>query len=737
MSRRTPRMQIARPWLAAFSLFLGLAACDGSPTGTASPPPSPPLVPAAVTVSPDTLSLRVRARSVLSAKFHPSKTGQTAPPTVWTSLSPEVASVSPDGTVEGLLAGTALIEVRMGEARDTARVTVLRTAARLTVSNYYPRLYPTDTLTLSAVIFDYEDQPWPEAVVEWVSLDTTRVVVSSTGQLTARTPGSARVEARYEHFVGPVQVEVVAPVVPAPCTDPAAVATLAPGEVREVSGADAARLCLGGSSSGAEYALVALNGQDAGEMSLSFYGEGLVTATSHTAAAAPLRPLISKNGISSTDDNTFHRQLRTRERRELSASRIVAARQSRLSGRRMNVSGNLPVEGSLVPLNVSSSCSGTADGRMGRIVAVTRHAVVVVDTANPASAITDAEYRSFGDAFDQVIYNTGVENFGHATDIDANERVVIFYTRAVNELTPAGANWVVQGFHWAGDLVPRSACAGSNQQEMFYMLAPDPRGVVNGNARSENLIRSETLATIAHELQHLINASRRIYITGASSLEEVWLNEGLSHIAEELTFYRASGLRPGGNLDVGALTSSEQMRALTSAFVMSNLSRLERFIRAPGSTSPYASNDELATRGAIWSFLRYAADRRGMERDFWHALVNSTKTGRANLSSAIGTESGPWIRDWEVSLLLDDLGTTAPRYRNPSWHYRSVFASSGGYALKVSRLDNVVSRSVSVSAGGAEYLTLNVSAYGVGMVNVRSGGTTPPPAFHLVVVRMK
>jgi len=86
---------------------------------------------------------------------------------------------------------------------------------------------------------------------------------------------------------------------------------------------------------------------------------------------------------------------------------------------------------------------------------------------------------------------------------------------------------------------------------MFYMLVPDSTGVVNGNSRTKAFVLQVTVGTIAHEYQHLINAARRLYILrqgGISWQEDLWLNEGLSHVAEELVYYRSSRNAARSNL---------------------------------------------------------------------------------------------------------------------------------------------------------------------------------------------
>lgn len=109
------------------------------------------------------------------------------------------------------------------------------------------------------------------------------------------------------------------------------------------------------------------------------------------------------------------------------------------------------------------------------------------------------------------------------------------------------------------------------------MSVPDPDGVIAAPIRADQL---QTRAVLAHELQHLVNASRRLHVNGADVLEETWLNEGLSDVAEELLFQEVAGVAPGENLGGPAL----EERGLVEAFnqyAYGNLGRYNVFLQAP------------------------------------------------------------------------------------------------------------------------------------------------------------
>ncbi|HEX2206340.1 MAG TPA: hypothetical protein VHG93_01555, partial [Longimicrobium sp.] len=257
--------------------------------------------------------------------------------------------------------------------------------------------------------------------------------------------------------------------------------------------------------------------------------------------------------------------------------------------------------------------------RTARVAAVSARAVVVADEGNPAGGYGDDDFRALAAAFDTQVWPVVAANFGEPHDVDGNRRVVLLFTRAVNEQASAGQGWYVGGAFAARDLFPAAgsgrlgACPGSNQAELIYMPVPDPEGVVNGTRRTRDAESRRAPALLAHELQHVVNASRRLYgggAVGADWNEEPWLNEGLSHVAEELMAYATSDLRPRQGLTLDAVSASADRQDAFSRFVYPNFTWAGYWLADPAAASAYGA-DTPAARGAAWQFLRYAADRRG------------------------------------------------------------------------------------------------------------------------------
>lgn len=458
-------------------------------------------------------------------------------------------------------------------------------------------------------------------------------------------------------------------------------------------------------------------------------------------------------------DRAFEGRLRDMERTELTP-RMPHARAWSAQRRAQRQSADGPASGTrsgqhipasvkvgdIVRINVQADSACSAPTYRGaRVAAVGTRSIVLEDTLNPRNGFVDADYRRYAARFDTLVYPMDSAAFGAPTDLDGNGRIILVFTRAVNERTTRDALTYVAGFTFSRDLFPivgtsrTVACAGSNEGEYFYLLAPDPFGMVNGNRRTTMFVDSIATAVIAHELQHLINAGRRIHVNNAPALEEKWLDEGLAHIAEELLFYREAGLQPRSNLDVESLRTSDRILTAYNRDMGGNQVRYRHFLQRTSRASPVARDDELWTRGASWSLLRYLADRTGPAgTEVFHRLVNSRATGVSNVVGVFGPGLATLVRDWNVTHATDE-NPLVPQYQQPSWNWTSILANigtSGVYPLSVQKMTSGIAYSGSVLSGGAAYYRITVPANAAATVSLteQSGAA---PTLSLVTVRIK
>ncbi|HEV2146228.1 MAG TPA: hypothetical protein VGR37_02305 [Longimicrobiaceae bacterium] len=531
------------------------------------------------------------------------------------------------------------------------------------------------------------------------------------------------------------------------------------GGVLTLTAAEAGSIILPGFADGAEYVYVPFNASESATAQLELQVQGTnvlpPTGASASRAAGPSRAAIPLPG-DPPEDARWHLRLRQRESRELTPLVRAAAAAPDFSRAAAGAIPAAPALGDVLEINANAEqpCR-QPDLRRGRVVALSGRAVVVEDLANPSGGFSEAEYRNVAQVFDTLIYPVSVRNFGeprYASFIAPQERIILFYTRAVNDLTAPGSNSYVGGFFFGRDLYPRQpqgrfeACPASNQAPIMYLLAPDPRGEA-GSVRSRDFVLRVTLGTVAHEFQHLINQARRLFVTaGAQPFEEVWLNEGLSHIAEELMFYHSTRLGPRENIGPAALVTPHVLQMFFT-YQVSNFGRYISYLENPDTTA-LIGVDDLPTRGASWAFLRYAADQEpGEDALFFRRLVDGVGSGVPNLARALPVSPIDLMQSWTVSVFTDDAlpGVVfPPLYQQPSWNFRSVITGfknaqgtplHPGYPLRVSAL-TAQEQTFRLKPGGAAFLRFRVPAGEEAVIRTTAGGTVPGERLRISVVRI-
>lgn len=492
-----------------------------------------------------------------------------------------------------------------------------------------------------------------------------------------------------------------------PAADPL---ELAAGESRTISGNATRCLHLAGAGPESEYLLVA--GSSAGS----------------GAATTPMRLMLrASDAIETTDPSVSVRsnlrtagpdlelpeglmgdELRIRQSAhdQLARRRIGVRGATGEQARTAQVPGSPPEVGDVLELNfavgqdLSVSCTDTTS-TMGAVVRATGpHVVLAEDTLAPSNGFDDGDWETLLDEFESVVFPTDSAYFGGPADLDGNGRIVVTVTPRVNGLTPRGAGSRVGGFFLPIDLVDAGdeaggglrgpegeTCAASNEGEFLYLLAPDPDGAFSDPVRPGQALRNARSVT-AHELMHLLSTQQRLVFGEGDfeSLEEVWLAEGLSHIAEEVVGLRLMERGSGENLAWTDMSATTGDLNDFNTFHLNNFARLDLFMRDPVG-APALSLVEpggvrgLQMRGFAWSFLRWLADRpgSGAEADLFRQLSTgggAGQRGTANVERAIGQSWETLLTEYRLALLLDD-AETAGESDHPSlasWNLRSVFA---------------------------------------------------------------
>lgn len=733
-----------------FAAVLAALSCGGGgggdkpPTGP-PPPPTPVLTTVTVTLSASTIQVGQSATATASGTDQNGSSISVGTVT-WSSSSSAVATISGTGAITAVAVGQTTITATSGSKSGQATLTVIPVpVATVTVSPATVSLQVGATQQLTAVTLDASNAALTGRTVTWSSSDGSKASVSSSGLVTAVAAGSATITAASEGKSGTSLVTVTSS--NAQLCSSATALQLAVGEVATLTAAQKASLCLG-TATAAEYALIPFNNSTVAANVVPVTLTGTNTTATSSPPAASLQSALQASLLRTRfgasvqpSSESWETEFRQRERRDLAtvSERVRAVKRGTSS--LTDVPAN-PAVGSVVQLNANGTgnlCTAPKQLHPARVVSVLPHTIVFVDTLAPAGGYTNAELAAFGAAFDTLGFVVDTLNFGAPTDVDVNGRIAIFFTQGVNQM-PQPVGGFVGGYFSARDLYAASAssCIASNEGEIFYMPVPDPNSTINGNYTNKASLSAGVLATLVHEFQHLINSGRRIYVNNAPvTSEELWLNEGLSHIAEELLYYRISGNSPRTNIGLSVAQSTQAQVDAFNTYQLQNMSRLLTFMKAPETNSPYAANADFATRGAVWQLLRYAADRKGeSERSTWYPLVNSTTAGQANFNAIFGNIT-TMTRDWAVAQFMDDAGLgPSSVYTNPSWNYRSLLPAinSGAWPL-LTRSLTVSPVSVTLNGGGAAYLRFHVDAGVFATVAVTSSGQAVPSSVDVILVR--
>ena len=217
-----------------------------------------------------------------------------------------------------------------------------------------------------------------------------------------------------------------------------------------------------------------------------------------------------------------------------------------------------------------------------------------------------------------------------------------------------------------GDDAPEPAgqsCPASNEAELIYSASADPEGSVGGALPTDRLLR-DVPALVAHELQHLISAGRRVprASAGFAAAEEVWLDEALSAVSEEVVGLAALEAEVGEGLAFEHVSDTPERLEIFDTFVRANFDHLGLYLRGAAGAPTIADVDpagvgSLQMRGFGWYLLRRLADRAGGdERAFFRSVTSGGQNqarGVANLERVAGREWADILADFSTGLVLD------------------------------------------------------------------------------------
>jgi hypothetical protein len=422
-----------------------------------------------------------------------------------------------------------------------------------------------------------------------------------------------------------------------------------------------------GGSGGAEhlYVPLATAGQETPNgVSSPYLVSGIASGADLAVSALP-PPRLSAFRRSATPE-VFHSLLRARERALAGSPSTALFNQGRLQ----TAGTPPPVVGDQRTFDVCSSSSCDEFVQTSATArSVGERVAIFVDNAAPPGGYSDPDLDRVRTLFDQYLYPIDTVAFGRESDIDGNGVVFVVLTQRVNALSPDcdETGRVILGYFFGADLLPRSgANPGSNEAEVFFGLVPDPTNP--GCSISTDEANSRLPATFIHELQHMISFNQHVLVRGGVA-EDTWLNEGLSHFAEELGGRKV----PDAECPSSASCAQEFLGLGDLANAFDYLARPDSFFLV----EPGNSTGTLEERGANWLFVRWLADHFASDTTFGteltRALVATNQVGSTNVAARTGVDFSTLVSEWQLTNYLDDLpGFSAPgtRLRYKTWNFR-------------------------------------------------------------------
>lgn len=350
-----------------------------------------------VQIEPATVQLTVGGRQRLTARTLNDAGTPAAAAVAWTSLSPEVVSVSADGEVTALAPGAGSVRATAEDATATAVVVVTPVAvAAVAIAPAAPSIVAGETVQLAATPTDAAGAPLAGRAVSWSSRDPVVAAVSSSGQVTGIAPGTATVVATVDGQAATATVTVRPVAVAAVTLTPAATSIGLGGTVQlgavvtDAAGNALAGRIVGFSSSAPAIARVADDGVVTGVAA----GAATITATSEGVSGTATVRVVAATTVASVAVSPGTATLATGETRAFAAT-ARAADGTVVTGRPVTWSSGSPniltVSASGV---VTAVGAGTAqvlaqvDGITGTAtVTVQRVAVAAVQVAPAATSV--------------------------------------------------------------------------------------------------------------------------------------------------------------------------------------------------------------------------------------------------------------------------------------------------------------------------------------------------------------
>jgi len=204
--------------------------------------------------------------------------------------------------------------------------------------------------------------------------------------------------------------------------------------------------------------------------------------------------------------------------------------------------------------------------------------------------------------------------------------------------------------------------------------------------------------------------------------ENVWLNEGLSILAEEVGWLHYEAKCAPAPTSCRSSGPGQLFPDSSQGFILNLMRNAYSYLDAPAGSSvtTFARNGTLRERGAAWLFVRWLVDQKGEQ--IIPRLMQTRRTSIANVEFAAGESFQSLFGDFGIALWTDSLpgvprSAIPERYRFKSRNLREVFARLNATG-RVPRAFPIIPRTLAhpgalsgtIMQGSMEFLRMNTGA---------------------------
>ena len=366
----------------------------------------------------------------------------------------------------------------------------------------------------------------------------------------------------------------------------------------------------------------------------------------------PPSPLLKEGEDNETDQTSIAHETLRLEEEKLSGLRPYTTSNHDSNIKNLSSSEASCFNGNGKIIKVLSSLSNTSQysTTCGVKIQASEHAIYYVDDI----IFENYNLNFFRAAIEEFESKIATERalLGQESDVNKDGHFSVYFTPRINQLGQSIGGFIT-GYFFGGDLFSQSDIPSSNQEEIIYVVVPDPQGQY-GQTVSDDFWQNNLGTTVlTHEYQHMINYNYKVFLNDSGG-ELPWINEGLSHLMEDL--------KPSleDNLEDLSLNALSKILEKTS---VENPSRVAIYLKDPALNN-FFSGAALGQRGGAYLFFRYLYEQANLGRypnvpngqQLLKELIQNPLKGTENLERSTGLNFTELLQDFYATLRISNGG---------------------------------------------------------------------------------